>query len=94
MTDLLPISLPANWNEEKDCAYFEDRWEPAPSYTDALWWWMRFHHGDYVQTLDVALRYFRRHDATLVDTDLGCLTSHEKVTILLEIAGSSPRVST
>ncbi len=33
----LPISLPAGWDATQDCAYLEERWEPVPSYTDALW---------------------------------------------------------
>lgn len=89
----VPISLPAGWDAARDCAYFEERWEPVPSYTEALWEWMRFHHGNHVRALDLALCYFRRHDARLVDTDPGCLTPGEKIAILQEIAATSPRVA-
>ena len=91
--DLIPIALPIGWDAAQDCAYLEERWEPVPSYTAALWEWMRFHHGCYVRTLDTALHYFRRQNPTLVEIDLSCLTSGEKIAILQEIAASTPFVA-
>ena len=90
---LLPISVPAGWDGEKDCTHFEERWEPVPSYATALWEWMRYHYGEYVQTLDAASRYFRQKDATLVDVDLRCMTPLEKIAALLEIAKGSRQVA-
>ena len=94
LDEYVPIVLPAGWNTEKDCAYFESRWHPEPTYTDALWRFMRFHHGIYVETLDTALRYFRDHDAALVFIEPSCLTPLEKIRILSEIAGQSARAVT
>ena len=72
---------------------FEDRWQPRPSYTDALWGAMRFHHGVFARTLDESLRYLRRRDATLVHVEPRCLTPAEKIGVLLEVARSGASVA-
>jgi hypothetical protein len=94
MTELLPtIVVPADWNAQKDCEYFEERWKPLPTYTEALWHWMRFHHGFLVKTLSRSLRYVHERDATLVYIDPLCLSAGEKIEVLLKIAATSAVVA-
>ena len=92
MSRLPPIILPPDWDEQKDCEYFEERCMPKTSYSAALWEWMRYHHGVMVKVLDAALLCYRRRDATLVPVELQCLTPAEKIEILAEFAASSTLV--
>ena len=89
----VPITVPESWDAETDCAYFEERWHPEPSYTGALWEAMRCWYEDFVKTLDRTLRYFRMHDASLVYIELSCLTPLEKIETLSEIASHNPRTA-
>lgn len=88
--DFPRITLPPDWDEQKDCEYFEDRWRPNPSYTTALWGWFLFHYEGFLHTLEAAIAYFRRHDASLVFVPSICLSVSEKLAFLRALAESHP----
>ena len=87
-----PITLPPNWNARKDFAYFEDRWNPNPSYTEVLWYKMRFHNGFFKFTLTRTLQYLYRRNAKCVQIEPSCLSVAEKIEILFELAEVAPAV--
>lgn len=88
-----PIVLPADWDEQKDCDHFLERWEPEPSYATVLWAMMRLHGSLFAAALDASLAYFQRQDATLIHVEPRCLSAREKIEALLEFAQASTRVA-
>ena len=85
--------MPADWDEQKDCDHFDERWTPEPSYATMLWAMMRLHGGLFAAALDASLAYFQRKDATLVHVEPLCLSAREKIEALLEFAQASPRAA-
>jgi hypothetical protein len=93
---LIPITIPPDWDAEKDCEYVEKNLysaDPASSYTTALWDAMRFHYGEFVHTLNASLAYFCRHDARLTRIEPSCLTAAETIAALIEVAKTSNLVA-
>ena len=88
------ITLPPDWDEEKDCRYFLERWAPDPSYTQSLWEWMRFHYRDYARAINAALRCSRSCDAALTHIEPMCLTPVEKIRIVLDSVRGKPQLFT
>ena len=86
------ITLPPRWNARKDCRHFAERWDPDPSYTEALWERARFHHRNFLHAIERALRCAGACDATLTHIEPCCLTPAEKIDIVLGSVRSRPRV--